>query len=230
MTVTTLKRNKKDVLDQIKPVNELDKISDLKLESSNLKEALAEYEDLLGLSDLFKKTLSSKSPIWSFDEYKLMTIHKKIIENYKTVLTSNEINIFTKMLFARNDFRKDFPINGYFLSNLIEKSYLKGNNDFKFESNNVDYFGYLIKGVKDNPICIGIENNFGDLTAYSALYSKFFIGKHNSKAGNQSPGLNAKDSVFISPNRETLDLICAKPKDGNKFYLLVDGEEVLYEK
>ena len=81
MTTTTLKRNKKNIFDNIKPVNELDEIKDLDVNESNIKQILKDYEEALN-------EVPDKEKVRNWID---------ISEKYNSILSPKEIKIFAKI-------------------------------------------------------------------------------------------------------------------------------------
>ena len=260
MTVATLKRTeKKNALNQIKPVNKLDDLQDLTVEDSDMPELLSEYEN--ALEPNFRKTYGYIG--WHF----IIKGQRNNLISFKNpskiVLSPEEITLFVKMTTKYKD-HENYPINtGRFISDLIQNSYDAGHNKFYFETNKVGFLSSLVEGNKKNPIIINIEQNYwgwdgsfaehstfnikenhGAATGRFAKHSTFNIEKNYGEAvagtsehstfnikenSGELVGIHAENCIFKSPNKETLDSI--KAPENNKFYLIQpNGEEIPYRK
>lgn len=190
MTVTTQKRTeKKNALDQIKPVNKLDELKDLKVDNSNIKLILKDYED--SLVEASNKEVRN----WI-----------NIDERYNSVLSPKEIRFFADFMTDSYEDHKNFEaITGIFISNLVQKSYDAGHNNFKFGTNNKDHFGYNIKGTTRNPLIITMQENNGWKVGHGAKNTKFNIGINNGKVlchylTNSSLNIKINNGSWIGTN------------------------------
>ena len=236
MTVTTLKRTEKvNPLDQIKPVNKLDEIKGLKVEDSDIKQVLRNYEEML-VYDPDKVGILGGDPDEQFDKFRTLN---------NIILSPDKISTFAKITVCYEN-HENFRINtGLFISALIQNSYDSGNNNFYFKTNNIEWLGTYNKGNKENPLVISIEENHGTRIGEETEYSTFNIKEnHGTEIGwdakhstfnieenqGENIGWDAKHSTFKSSNEKTLDSIKAKPRRDNKFYLIKDGKEIPYKK
>ena len=187
MIVTTLKRTeKKNALDQIKPVGELDNIKSLDIKDSNIGKVLKDYEEVLKERCEIDFKVSIDDIPFAYHTYKGSFW-------INTVLSPKEITILTTIMHVNYEDHENFnPNTGFFLTNLIQNSYNEGFNNFYFEMNNSNFLGTSIKGSEENPIVMSMGSNYKEQVGLCAKHSTFNI-KENHGA---SLGSDARHSTF----------------------------------
>ena len=194
MNVVTLKKTKKNVFKNIKPIKKLDNIKDLDVKNSGIKKASLEYNKLSKLSRgkpidrlLFALNISDKGgDIFRVDYDSVGTICTTILSPDKIL----EIKDFLSN-YPSEEVNSEFE--GYFISHLIQNSYLAGYNNFNFEITNSDQsFTSYLEGSKKDPIIINIKENRTSSSGESVKHCIFNI-KENYQG---SLGMRAKHSTF----------------------------------
>ena len=231
MTVATLKRTeKKNALDQIKPVNELDDIKDLDVNPSTFKQAIEEYKNFLNLPN----------SIFCEDD----VIHAVLRIYHKAIILPKEIEIFKDRIvpfyenWSFSDIEEDFwsfSDTGYFLTNLIQNSYNAGHNNFNIGNNGFSYLGMSLEGKKENPLIMNIEENYGDLIGNKAKNIIFNVKKEKNfdriEKGGFTIGCESKNCILKSPDKKTLTLTADSGLGSSikEFYLIQpNGDEIPY--
>ena len=256
MTTTTLKRNEKSAFDNIKAVNELEDIKSLEVADSNMKFLIKDYET--ALEPNFKEKygyigalpneqlLGFKNPskiILTPEEINLFlkeTSRYESHENYK-LHTGRFISVLIQNSYDAGHNKFNFGINSLgFLGSMIEGS---DENPIRI---NIDKSNDGFGGFNSKHSTFNIRENNAEATGRFSEYSIFNIVKnHGGWVGasskhstfnietNKGDGVGrfTENCIFKSPNKETLDSITARSREGNQFYLIQpDGKEIPYEK
>jgi hypothetical protein len=170
---------------------QLKRLDSLGLNGKNILKVLTDY----------KKRITN--PIW--EDIEDNEFFSKL-NNSLITLNSSEIIEFIKLTSNYESSKNYHTRTGIYLSDIIQKSYNAGNNDFNIDINYFNNFGYNLNGSIEKPIVINIKENYGLETGINSKSLELNIKKnYGEETGVESDNLmlNIKENYGLYLCSET---------------------------
>ena len=169
---------------------------------------------------------------------------KNQLDKITDILTPAEINTFLQMTIRHEQHEEYCLTTREIISELIQKSYDAGHNDFMLDTTalkEIYYIGSNLEGTEERPIEITITGNTGDWCGCLSKHLTYKItgntggecgyGSKNSTfeiSGNTGEGCGKYStfSTYKTPNRKTLQKMLKDVPKGNRIvFIHPDGSE-----